>query len=408
MPPAPDPVAETPGGSRRMGIAPATRVPLAGRGINDLPRDALLRVLSYLGARQLVRTCVLSRQWRDLWRDVPRIKASREEFGPDADGGYEERNPLFKKFVNHLLMLRNPVALDEFRLYHYIGSQHQADSAEANLWIGHALLCNARSVEVAVWGYGLKIDSAVFTSQHLTTLMLCACNLTPGFFEHLQTGCKVLECLILQHCAIDDIEISSHTLKILFISTDSFFRSDDRASISIPSLKYLGFYGHAHGRIPLLENMESLVLAYVSVGRFEGTGIQVDVISQFLWGLSGITELDFNFVETELNMEKNLQWCPTFNNLKFLTLGEWCLHADFYALIVFLQNSPNLVNLTLNLKKPIDVPGRFRGELRERSFTCEQLKIVKIICSERNPVVDSLEKFLVASGITSGQIRISH
>jgi hypothetical protein len=46
-------------------------------------------------------------------------------------------------------------------------------------------------------------------------------------------------------------------------------------------------------------------------------------------------------------MENYLDWCPKFNNLTKLTLGEWCLHANFYALIVFLQNSPNLVKLTL-------------------------------------------------------------
>lgn len=50
----------------------------------------------------------------------------------------------------------------------------------------------------------------------------------------------------------------------------------------------------------------------------------------------------------------NLQWCPKFNNLKLLTLGTWCLDANFYGLIVFLQNSPNLEKLTLELKEVRD------------------------------------------------------
>jgi hypothetical protein len=55
----------------------------------------------------------------------------------------------------------------------------------------------------------------------------------------------------------------------------------------------------------------------------------------------------------QLEMAKNFQWCPKFRNLKFLTLGRWCLCANYYALIVLLQNSPNLVKLTLQLKKVI-------------------------------------------------------
>jgi hypothetical protein len=48
-------------------------------------------------------------------------------------------------------------------------------------------------------------------------------------------------------------------------------------------------------------------------------------------------------------MEKNSRWCPRFSNLINLTLDSWCVHADFYALIVFLQNSPSLKKLTLKL-----------------------------------------------------------
>ena len=48
-------------------------------------------------------------------------------------------------------------------------------------------------------------------------------------------------------------------------------------------------------------------------------------------------------------MENNLQLCPKFINLVSLTLGPWCLDANFYGLIVFLQNSPILEKLTLEL-----------------------------------------------------------
>jgi hypothetical protein len=44
--------------------------------------------------------------------------------------------------------------------------------------------------------------------------------------------------------------------------------------------------------------------------------------------------------------------CPTFNNLKTLSLGEWCISrgADFYLLIRLLQHTPNLEKLFLQLE----------------------------------------------------------
>ncbi|XP_062201087.1 putative F-box/FBD/LRR-repeat protein At1g78760 isoform X2 [Phragmites australis] len=397
-------------GSRRMAAA---RVPGGGARcrINALPDDALLHVISFLNARQAVRTCVLSRRWRHLWRSVARINASYEEFDGMADTD-EECNALFKKFISRFLILRNPTALDEFRLRYSIpdddsiDSVHQleAESADANLWINHALQWNARSVKVSEWGLKLHLDPAVFTSNYLISLKLSNAILFPGFFRNIQTGCTKLERLILRGCAINDIEISSQTLKVLTIDIHCHFTFDGWASISAPSLIYFGFFGD--GKIPLLNNMESLETASVSVGT---NHIVVDDIHQFLGSLSGVTNLDFYYQGKMLKMEHNSHWCPKFNNLTILTLGDWCLCADFYALIVFLQNSPNLVKLTLEFELSPDTGKKFIGELEERSFTCDHLKIVEIVCSEDledDPVVKNLENFLLGSGISPDQIDI--
>jgi hypothetical protein len=235
MPGDPEPMAETSGA---MVVAPA-RVPRAEPGINDLPLDVLPRVLSCLDAREAVQTCVLSKLWRDLWRDARRINASWRAF--EIDGGEldDHGRSLLKKFVNRLLMLRNPVSLDEFRLFYCIdGDRLYADSAEANLWIRHALLCEARSVEIFAWQDRLDLNHAVFTSQHLTSLLLYSVILSDGFFRQLQTGCKALECLILQECPIEDIEIASQTLKFLSIGRHCWFNSPNydlahQASLSL-------------------------------------------------------------------------------------------------------------------------------------------------------------------------------
>jgi hypothetical protein len=270
--------------------------------INALPNDVLIRAISFLDARELVQTCVLSTRWRDLWRSVPRISASRDEFDnmADTEGACDV---LFKKFVNRFLMLRNPVALEEFRLRYNIpdGSRDPyADSEDANLWICHALQSNALSVDVhGGFFLDLPLDPAVFASKccHVTSMQLSVALLEPPFFRNLQTGCPLLERLILRCCAIDDPEISSHTLKVLTMDHECECIFEGRASISIPSLVYLHFFPYDR-RIPLLKNMESLVTALVEAGTRD---THVDDICQFLRNLSGVAELEFNYTGTTVH-----------------------------------------------------------------------------------------------------------
>ncbi|VAI77205.1 unnamed protein product [Triticum turgidum subsp. durum] len=117
----------------------------------------------------------------------------------------------------------------------------------------------------------------------------------------------------------------------------------------------------------------------------------------------------FNHLQVE--MEKNYRWCPTFPNLTDLTLHSWCVCGNFYALTVFLQNSPNLKKLTLDLYQPWYENGvicAITGELEDRSFTCEQLEIVEIICSEGNELLPWVNQFLLDSGIRPDQMRVSY
>lgn len=98
--------------------------------------------------------------------------------------------------------------------------------------------------------------------------------------------------------------------------------------------------------------------------------------------------------------------CPKFNNVVNLTLGRWCLDANFYALILFMQNTPRLEKLTLKLHPFRYQQQRIIGELTERSFTCGHLKIVEVICSENDPLINHLVDFFVSSGMTTAQIHI--
>lgn len=94
-------------------------------------------------------------------------------------------------------MLRNPfAALEEFRLWYDMPEDSYDYSEDANLWICHALYCNARSIMVNVRDYRLGLDPVVFISGRvLTRLHLSNVTLLPGIFWQLDTCCKALKYL---------------------------------------------------------------------------------------------------------------------------------------------------------------------------------------------------------------------
>uniref|UniRef100_A0ACD5ZS95 Uncharacterized protein n=1 Tax=Avena sativa TaxID=4498 RepID=A0ACD5ZS95_AVESA len=389
----------------------SARVSRPADRIGALPDDVLRRVLSQLSSREAVHTCLLAQRWRDLWRSVPIIDVSFEEFEDRAAEDNFEREVMFKKFVNRLLMLRNPVGLDEFRLEYIltVGTEDlNASSADANLWISHVLQWNARAVKVVNRDNPLELIPAVFNSSYLKRLDISDATLVPGFFNRLQMGCTALEYLFLHDCVIEDLDIFSSTLKVLILSLEIRFSfdDDDQASISAPSLISLSIkHGLSGARLPILNNMQSLKTASVLLSG-DIRACDADGIRQFLRGLSHVTSLDFCYADTKLTMEKNFCWCPTFCNLINLTLDTWCVNADFYALIVFLQNSPSLKKLNLKLEQ--GSVSAISGELEDRSFTCEQLEIVEIICSETSELLPRVTRFLRDSGIRLDQIHTSH
>jgi hypothetical protein len=56
------------------------------------------------------------------------------------------------------------------------------------------------------------------------------------------------------------------------------------------------------------------------------------------------------FSSLKVILNRELKRCPIFNNLKTMSLGEWCMGADFDALVFLLQHSPNLERLFLELE----------------------------------------------------------
>uniref|UniRef100_A0ACD5TSI8 Uncharacterized protein n=1 Tax=Avena sativa TaxID=4498 RepID=A0ACD5TSI8_AVESA len=108
--------------------------------------------------------------------------------------------------------------------------------------------------------------------------------------------------------------------------------------------------------------------------------------------LSSATSLELLTDAGEVVLSRELRTCLTFSNLKTLSLGEWCMAADFDALIFLLQHSPNIERLFLQLKINFDTRKTLETGIKPmgRSFTCNDLRMVKIKCSKDDARVHML------------------
>jgi len=68
------------------------------------------------------------------------------------------------------------------------------------------------------------------------------------------------------------------------------------------------------------------------------------------FGYTVILLLSLSVYNMKVVLLRELKRCSTFSKLTMLSLGEWCMAADFDALLVVLKQSPKLERLFLKLE----------------------------------------------------------
>jgi hypothetical protein len=72
------------------------------------------------------------------------------------------------------------------------------------------------------------------------------------------------------------------------------------------------------------------------------------ILFMLSFGYTVILLLSLSVYNMKVVLLRELKRCSTFSKLTMLSLGEWCMAADFDALLVVLQQSPKLERLFLN------------------------------------------------------------
>ena len=64
--------------------------------LSDMPDSIVLHILSFLNSKDAVQTCILSRRWKDLWKQLPSLILHYSDLGTDQ---------IFNKLVPMVLSL---------------------------------------------------------------------------------------------------------------------------------------------------------------------------------------------------------------------------------------------------------------------------------------------------------------
>lgn len=289
--------------------------------LSALPDCLLHTIMSFMKARQVVQTSVLSTRWKHLWRSVPCLDLDLDEFkddeveDSDSDNGKYIDWEHFEDFAVNLLVRHNVALLESFRL-NASGSDIPYFARErSSTWIRRAIKYCAP--DPAIQRGGSRSDS-----WRMKRLYLCNISVDNRFARHVSSACQFLEDLELKDCRCELNTITSHSLKSLVLKncycinlsdiTSSTLKSlviDGGSSrsgllvITAPVLAYLRLavnIDNFYAGISLAE-MPSLVKASVHIQGYRGILTESELSHnqlKLLCSLSNATGLELSNLET--------------------------------------------------------------------------------------------------------------
>lgn len=308
--------------------------------LSNLPDSVLLKILSFLKAREIAQTRILSKRWLKLWSFAPCLCFDIADF-LDRDAGKVTDAVLekFRNFVTSFLLTRDDASeIHTFRLlcpgitcvdfnvyqlkcqqgYHDVDSEKIADSAST--WVFYALKHNPKMLEVSFSGdYSLNLPNCLFTCKTLEDVNMCfdtrdykdlgpatvclpklkTLNLSYALFyndnlEKVLSGCPALESLSLNGCIV--CNFSSCTVKKLQL----LGCMTDKVTISVPEVEILEFDVDMETKITLKDASK------VTQATITSYGYDLDLEDMYrcnlLGSLSGVQHLLIDTIYLKVKM----------------------------------------------------------------------------------------------------------
>ncbi|XP_078150260.1 F-box/FBD/LRR-repeat protein At1g16930-like [Carex rostrata] len=254
--------------------------------IGNLPDEVLTYILSFLGTKEAVQTCILSKRWKNTWASVPVLDIKQKDFlvsgDHDCSGDRNEalRMPTarFERFMTGFLDNRAPTNLDRVCC---VRTRSEVDASIG--WLDRVALLKPLMIDIVIFSSNLiDMPDLVFSCsnlQHLSMTVYTGINNTiirpvsinlpslkflelawvklhDDFAQKLFMGCPSLERLKLRYCDLYFSGICSEVLKELTLHGCSIF---EQMQISCPALISLDMMITLKGVGISLKNMSSVV-----------------------------------------------------------------------------------------------------------------------------------------------------
>lgn len=307
--------------------------------LSALPDCLLHVIMSFMKARQVVQTCMLSKRWEHLWRTVPCLDVDHREFQStgEAAQGDNEVWQNFEDFADNLMLHHQIAHLDTFQLHVnnvYRWGQH------ASRWIRRSIKYNTKVPGIP--RPGLSCSSWSLKRLHLSNI--CLDDL---FAKHISSMCCSLEDLNLKGCRFAFNEITSHSLKSLVIDSCDSKLCPSKLVVTAPAIASLclivklWFFpgGLIVNEMPFLSKASILVSA-----TYDGKNFQHNQ-SKFLGSLCNVTTLELSGFQTMVCILSS-QTCF------FYTFTLWC-HFSIIYFRLYLRNRLSYQNSRTSRSYPL-------------------------------------------------------
>ncbi|XP_057772071.1 F-box protein At5g03100-like isoform X1 [Salvia miltiorrhiza] len=299
--------------------------------LSDLPDALILEILSLLPSsiRDVVRTTILSKRWKDLWTTVPRFDFDFCDEDPNFIRGVLAQWKAMEKQVKELTVQLKPSMSIEY----YAPQRLYSCLSLTTLSLSY---CSIQIEENVQWNQLRSL-----TLEHADSVKVSAVTM-----NRILLAAPRLEQLILRPLEVtEDFYIVSASLKFLEIGLGDYDHSVVYAVLGIwaPNLLLFEFSGDVYG-ICLL-GVPSLTTATLD---FIDEPPPLETFYQLLWSIRHVTDLTLSDVCTQLLHEmKEKDMFVQLWNVKFLKVTTSKVDKMLHVLDMF----PQLVTLYAELNK---------------------------------------------------------
>ncbi|XP_034903957.1 F-box protein At3g62230 [Populus alba] len=349
---------------------------------SNLPSSLLIIIASFLSFKEAARTCILSKQWLNIWREVENVdfdennfvkldeseenqKVQREDFINFARQFIADHSQQVIKTLGFRCSKPENFLVDMQNIVMFATSHHatglRLDFSDPT-WREDAIMNHEAVSELPSYVYehgqaleSLKLFSCRFDASKFTnfsaikSLSLGWIDLNIGSILVILDSCPLLETLRLKKCwNLEYFEISKPGLRLQNLVLDKCDLRHEWLAIEGPSFQFFKYSGKV-GQF-LLENQRDMVEAELDFGmqtQFEEVGAFLYDLLQELFAARILTVCSV-FLQIVPSGDEPLGLQAPLDVRKLIL--KTALHSNEYCGIKFmLRSCPRLETLTIDI-----------------------------------------------------------